>query len=399
MKGQIPMTKHQCRLTSSIVTIFMFATSFAFLSLKAQAQCPGSTLTGGLHLPSKIIQSEKNNLLVAETGTGAPNSGRISIVDEQGNRRTLLDGLPSGINEIGDPSGPGGLYLQGRTLYIVNGEGDATVAGPIPGTELPNPTPSSPILSSVLALHFSAEAEKTTSGFALTAADHQALKNGEKLRLSNAQGDKIALELIADFPNYTPDPLPFFPPNVRHSNPYGVTKIGDDLFVNDAGQNSVIKIDIGSGAFSTLTTFPPIPNPAPFGPPFIEAVPDNIRAFDGQLLVTLLRGFPFLPGNATVMKVDPTTGAATPLITGLTSAIDVIPETLKGNVSYLTLEISTNLLANDPGRLQRFNSPAGPGVVISNCLISPSSMVRDDKTATLYVTEIFTGRIIRITGQ
>jgi hypothetical protein len=75
----------------------------------------------------------------------------------------------SGINEIGDPSGPGGIYLQGRTLYILNGEGDATLAGPIPGTELPNPNPSSPILSSVLALHFSAEAEQSTTGFTLTA--------------------------------------------------------------------------------------------------------------------------------------------------------------------------------------------------------------------------------------
>jgi hypothetical protein len=390
------MIKNLHRTNLARVSLLMLVVSVAF-GWEVKAQCPGSTLTGGLQLPGKIIQTEKNNFLVAETGTGAPNSGRISIVDEHGNRRTLLDGLPSGINEIGEPSGPGGLYLQGRTLYIVNGEGDATLAGPIPGTELPNPSPSSPILSSVLALHFSAEAEKQTSGFTLTFADHQALKNGEQLELSNGKGDKITLELIADFPDYAPDPLPFFPPNVRHANPYGVAKIGDDLFVNDGGQNSVLKVDIHSGAFSTLTTFPSIPNPAfPFGGPFIEAVPDSIRESDGQLLVTLLRGFPFLPGNAAVMKVDPSTGSATTLITGLTSAIDVLRVKAKGETSYLTLEISTNLLANDPGRLQRFVSPAGSGVVISNCLISPSSMVMDQKTGTLYVTEIFTGRLIQI---
>jgi hypothetical protein len=392
------MTKHSQRLTRIVVTIVALATSLAFVGTAA-AQCPGTTFTGGLQLPSKIIQGNKGNLIVAEAGTFAPNSGRISIVDAQGNRRTLLEGLPSGINEIGDISGTSGLYLQGRTLYIVNGEGDATLAGPIPGTELPNPAPSSPIISSVLALHFSDEVEKTTSGFILSLADHQALKNGDKLRLDKGKGDKITLELVADFPNYTPDSLPFFPPNVRHYNPYGVTKIGDNLFVNDGGQNAVFRVNTHSGSISTLTTFPPIPNPLfpGFGGPVIEAVPDSIREFDGQLFVTLLRGFPFLPGNATVMKVNPSTGAATPLITGLTSAIDVLPVKEKGKTSYLTLEISTNLLAGNPGRLQRFATPAGPGTVISNCLISPSSMVRDGDN--LYVTEIFTGRIIKIPVQ
>lgn len=389
------MIKNLHRTNRTIVSLLVLVAIVAF-GWEAKAQC-GTTLTGGLQLPSKIIQSEKNNLIVAETGFGAPNTGRISIVDKQGSRRTLLDGLPSGINEIGEPSGPGGLYMQGRTLYIVNGEGNATLAGPIPGTELPNPSPSSPILSSVLALHFSAEAEKTTNGVTLTLADHQALKDGEKLEFNNGPGDKITLELIADFPDYVPDPLPFFAPNVRHSNPYGVTKIEDNLYVSDGGRNAVLKINVDSGTTSTLTTFPPIPNPAfPFGGPFIEAVPDSIREVEGQLLVTLLRGFPFLPGNAAVMKVDPTTGAATPLITGLTSAIDVLPVKAKGTASYLTLEISTNLLANFPGRLQRFATPAGPGVVISNCLISPSSMVLDKKAETLYVTEIFTGRLIQI---
>jgi hypothetical protein len=392
------MSKQSQRLTGIVVAVLALAASLGLVKT-AEAQCPGTTLTGGLQLPSKIIQGGKGNLIVAEAGTFAPNSGRVSIVDGQGNRRTLIDGLPSGINEIGDISGTSGLYLQGRTLYIVNGEGNATLAGPIPGTELPNPAPSSPILSSVLALHFSAEAEKTTSGFTLSLADHQALKNGEKLALSSKQGDKLTLELVADFPNYTADPLPFFAPNVRHSNPYGVTKIGDNLFVNDGGQNAVFTINLDSGAISTLTTFAPIANPLfpGFGGPFIEAVPDSIREFDGQLYVTLLRGFPFLPGNASVMKINPSTGAATALISGLTSAIDVLPAKDKGQTSYLTLEISTNLLAGNPGRLQNFATAAGPGAVISNCLISPSSMVRDGDS--LYVTEIFTGRIIKIAGQ
>lgn len=67
--------------------------------------------------------------------------------------------------------------------------------------------------------------------------------------------------------------------------------------------------------------------------------------------------------------------------------------------AFLTLEVSTNFLAGAPARLQSFPTTAGPGTVISTCLIGPSSMVRDARTGTLYVTEIFTGRMIQIPGQ
>jgi len=46
------------------------------------AQCPGVTpVTAGLRLPLGITQSNQDNLLVSETGFGAPGTGRISIVD------------------------------------------------------------------------------------------------------------------------------------------------------------------------------------------------------------------------------------------------------------------------------------------------------------------------------
>ena len=131
----------------------------------------------------------------------------------------------------------------------------------------------------------------------------------------------------------------------------------------------------------------------------MEAVPTSVREYNGQLLVTLFRGFPFAPGTADVVQVDPLTGTVTPFIDGLTSAIDVLPVKSKGQTSFLTLEISVDFLSGVPGRLQRFATPAGPGVPISNCLIGPSNIVRDEKTGTLYITSIFTGQIIKITGQ
>src|SRR5207237_7738274 len=73
---------------------------------EARAQCPVTQIASGLEGPLGITFSNKDNLLVSETGTPTPNTGRISIVDPSGNRRTLIDGLPSGISfEDNAPSG------------------------------------------------------------------------------------------------------------------------------------------------------------------------------------------------------------------------------------------------------------------------------------------------------
>ena len=157
----------------------------ALAAVEARAHCPVSEVTSGLQVPLGVTQSNRGNLIVSETGTLVPNTGRISIVDREGNRRTFLDGLPSGINDVNEPSGPAGVFMRGRTLYVAIGVGDVGIAGPLPGTTAQNPNPiSSPIFSSVLAIHFSAKAERSTVGFTLTAADHQALASGEKLKLS-----------------------------------------------------------------------------------------------------------------------------------------------------------------------------------------------------------------------
>ena len=380
--------------------LVLFTVGFVCGAPAVNAQCPPTTtLVGGLLGPTKLTQSPLGNLFVAETGPPIPNSGRVSIVGLDGTRRTLLAGLPSGESFSGAFGGTNGVFLHGRTLYVLNPEGNSSLPGPIQGTQIPNPHPNSPILSSVLAVHLSAAAEKITTGFTLTLDDHQALKDGETLRLSNGKGDKITVELLTDVPDFVPDPLPFFSANVRASNPFGIVGIGDQLYVADGGRNLAWRVDVASGDHSVLAIFPPIPNPLPFGPPVMESVPAGINVHNGQVLVALFRGFPFAPGSSDIVSVDPLTGTVTPFIDGLSSAIDVVAVKTKGFTSFLTLELSQNFLADAPGRLQRFATPAGPGVVISNCLISPSDMVRDAKTGTLYIASIFTGQILVLTGQ
>jgi len=390
------MNKHMLHNLTSVTFSLAVALSTVFLSgAQASAQCPVTQLTSGLQLPLGITQSNQDNLLVSESGTRVPNTGRISIVDLNGNRRTLLDGLPSGISDVGDPSGPDGLYVRGRTLYIAIGVGDAMLAGSIP-----NPNPSSPLFSSILAVHFSASIEKETSqGFTLTPEARQALANGQKVTLSNDGNEQVTVELVANFPDYTSDPTS--PSGFRASNPFALVAIGDQLYVTDGGQNRVRKVDIPTGAFAVLTTFPRIPNPLPFGPPVIEAVPTGIAYSGGKLLVTLFRGFPFPVGASVVEQVDPLTGNHSSFITGLKASIGVLPVKGVGDTHNLVLQHASQpgppaSPASQPGLLLRFDTPAGPPTVIANCLSRPTAMTLDEKSGTLYVTELITGRIVAI---
>ena len=378
------------------------------------AQCPVTQLTSGLQLPLGITQTNQNNLIVSESGPrGGTNSGRLSIVGLDGSTRTLIDGLPSATNDIGDPSGPAGVFMRGRTLYVAVGVGDVVVGIGLPGVGLPNPNgPASPIFSSVLAIHFSSHSEKKTGGFTLSLADQAALAAGQRVTLQNGGGDVIAIELVANFPDYIPNPLPTVPNNIRASNPYDLVAIGDTVYVTDGGRNLVWKVDINSGAFSALAEFPPIPNPLfnptppppSIGGPVVEAVPTGIAYADGKLLVTLFRGFPFPAGTSVVEQIDPDTGEHAPFITGLRTAIDVIPVHAGDDTDYLLLEHST---AGGPplppfansGRLLRFEEPNVASVIAGGpgCLTRPTSMTLDERTGTLYVIE-YSGRLISISG-
>jgi hypothetical protein len=103
-------------MASATLSLVVAAVACTLASGQVYAQTC-TQFASGLEFPLAITQSNQGNLLVSESG-GSPNTGRISIVDSSGNRRTLLAGLPSGLSDVGDPDGPGGLFLRGRTLYV-----------------------------------------------------------------------------------------------------------------------------------------------------------------------------------------------------------------------------------------------------------------------------------------
>ncbi len=397
MKTKFPPRRFTGRTQTLTLTLGLLCTAWTS-NLQAQVPCPGiEPFAAGLQAPSKIIQTPRGNFIVAEGGPEVPNNGRVSIVDRKGNRRTLIEGLPSARTFVGDFNGTTGVYLEGRTLFVVNGQGDVTLAGPVPGTERANPAPASPLFSSVLAVTFSAAMEDTTTGVALTLADHQSLKAGQRLIRADARGHRMIIQLIVDFPDYAPEPRPNFADNVRHSHPYGVVGWGRFLYIVDAGFNRVRKVDAVRGTEETLASFPPTPNPRlPIGPPVLENVPTSIRWDGHQLAVTLLSGGPFfIPGYSQVQHVDPRTGAVTPLLAGLSSAIDVTP--LRGcGDDYLTLEHNLTFPVPGPGRLQYFSSPDAGPVVLADCLTSPTSMVVDRRGDRVVIAELATGRLVTL---
>jgi len=381
------------------IQTFAFAVGVLCASSALLAQTP-QIVASGLRRPAKIVQSPLRNYLVAEAGTtAASNIARVSIVDAQGHRRTLIDGLPSSLTFIGDSSGASGLYLRGRTLFISIGEGNVTRPGPVPRTEIPNPNPASPLFSCVLAVTFSANAEQETTGVQLTVADHQALKDGEHLLRFDAEGRRITIQLVVDFPDYTPEPVPALATNVRHSHPYGVVADDDHVYVVDGGYNRVHKAEIASGTFATLVSFPNIPNPlfGTIGGPTMEIVPDSIHWNGDQLIVSLLSGFPFPAGTSQVVGIDPQTGARTPLLAGLSSSVDVLPLRQDDEtVGFLALEYSLAHLAGAPGRLRLFDASGTSSTTLASGLVTPGSMVYDRKAGQVVIGLLSVGQLVSI---
>ena len=362
-----------------------------------------SVVAGGLRAPIGSVFSNQGNLIVSETGiAGDQTSGRISIVSPDGSRRTLLDGLPQGTNAAGgDASGPNSLAMVGRTIYVAMGQGDTVVPGE-GGSTVPNPNVSSQLFSSILAIHLSAAAERSTTGFTLSAQNQQTLAGGGRVTLSNRNGDRLKVEVVVNFPDYASEPTPANPDNVRNSNPFGVLRVGDYLYVSNGGLNRLFKVNIDDGSYAELAVFNPIPNTSGLGgPPAVEAVPTGMAYSGGKVLVSLLSGGPFIPGLSRVKAVDPVTGDQADFLTGLRTAIDVQPISSGGDTDYLVLE--NNFAPAPPfpptgATVRLFEDPGSSSTAVNGCkLYRPTSLSIDPKTGAHYATEILRGTVVRVT--
>ncbi len=359
----------------------------AFLFLAVPLWSQPQTLVTGLQSPVKLVLTPRGNFLVTETST-SPNAGRVSFVSRAGVRRSLIEGLPSGTEvTLAGGSGPAAMVLRERTLYLTIGPGDTERTGTAPGTSTLNPQgASSPIFSSLLEIRFSADVDTIGGTFRLTPQHQLALNDGGEVELADA-GATARISLLTRFPMAEPHPTAIY----KFSNPWGLslTEDGRNLYLTDASQNCLLRIDTSTGRWRRLTRFGPLANPTPVGPPMVDSVPTGVRIYGDSVLVSFLSGFPFVRGNGRVLIVNPETGVADPFIFGLNSATDVLVRTRPGEArpQFFVLEFSTNQSANPapPGRLLRFDTPEP---TVAGTFITPVSMVFDEATSELFVLEL-----------
>ncbi len=115
---------------------------------------------------------------------------------------------------------------------------------------------------------------------------------------------------------------------VVDSHPYGLAAGPDGrLWVADAGGNTLLAVDPATGEVTLQAVFDgipgPMPNPERDNAMEMDPVPTGIVFdADGTAYVSLLSGFPFIPGSAKVMMVD-ADGNVADYATGLTMLTDL----------------------------------------------------------------------------
>ena len=114
-----------------------------------------------------------------------------------------------------------------------------------------------------------------------------------------------------------------------HSHPYGLVSGPDGmLYIADAGANALLRVNPADGVVETVAAFAgvpgmPFPNGGRNGAMESDPVPTGlVVADDGTTYVTLLPGFPFIPGSSKVVQVSPD-GTVSDYATGLTTMTDL----------------------------------------------------------------------------
>ena len=178
------------------------------------------------------------------------------------------------------------------------------------------------------------------------------------------------------------------------TNPYGMTAIGDDFAVVDAGGNSLLGVAGGTGDIDTVAVFPD----RMIGAISVQAVPTSVVVGpDGAQYVGQLTGGPFIPGAANVWRVAPG-GDPEVYAEGFTNILDL---DFAADGSLYVLEMFTRgINSGDPtGAVTRIDPDGSRTVVAREGLITPTGLTVGPDHA-LYVSNFGTsataGQVVRI---
>ena len=262
----------------------------------AGAQGAGTTIAGGINAPQGEIVAPDGSVWVNESGTGGDKENTI----------------------VNPETGEVEAATYGETARVVQvaTDGSQTVAASLTSLLVGQ----EPLGGARLALV--GDSLYVTNGGWIGAASEEALPNtASVLKIE----DGTATEVAQTWPiekEQNPDG------HILESHPYGLTPGPDGkLWVADAGANTILTVDPGSGEVSLVAVLEgiasPLPNPARGDAQESDPVPTAV-AFgqDGSIYVSYLPGFPFLPGSAKVVKLS-SDGQANDYATGLTMVTDL----------------------------------------------------------------------------
>jgi DNA-binding beta-propeller fold protein YncE len=257
-------------------------------------------VAGGLDNPRHLAFGG-DDLYVAEAGRGGDGpcflgptettvcvgaTGAVTVVDDDGDQRRLVEGLASFADEGtgAEGIGPHGIYVKGENRVLVTNGG---------------PT-------------FANRDD-------LAAVNPVADLFGRLLRI---QRDG-SIERLADIWAFERDHNPH--PVAIDSNPVDVLAHGRRVVVADAGGNTLLKAS-RNGTVELLSVFADRLVPDPFGSGEIpmQTVPTGVvKGLHGDYFMSQLTGFPFPVGAANVYRVDRQTGEAEVFASGFTNIMDL----------------------------------------------------------------------------
>lgn len=320
-------------------------TFLSFLCISANAQ---TIIADSLRAPVGVGIDAQGRAWVVESGYGF-NDGAVSLVQGNGDIWPVVVGLPS-------------------LFDTVNQEG----VGPWHTLELPGNRLAITVGATGQVLIFD------LTGFTPGISAPQTL------------AEAVATLNIAEF---------VLGQGIPESDPYSMALDEfSNLYVADAAANAIIKVT-PAGQMSVFATFPATPNPLPFGPPMVDAVPTRIISKPGGgFYVCQLTGFPFLDGSAQIFLVD-ATGAVSTYAWGLTTLTDMALDAATGDLYVLQFghfELDPNLppgFAPGSARVTRIKPNGTQEVVLENFDLSAGLAL--DAQGNLYITQIATGELLK----
>jgi hypothetical protein len=178
------------------------------------------------------------------------------------------------------------------------------------------------------------------------------------------------------------------------SNPYAVTIAPDGTYlVADAGGNDILMvgadgtITLGALFHSTIVADPTAPAPSPGASPAVvpmQAVPTSVAIGpDDALYVGQLTGFPFLPGAASVWRVEQG-GEPTKFAEGFTNIIGIAfgPD----DTLWVAEIFHNSMLSGDPTGGLWSVAPGGEPVLVATDGLMLTGGVAVAEDGTVYVS-------------